>query len=83
MNAGDIEVLEYGVYKADVKFTASDTLRIAVSGGHVVYSKNGVAFYTSTALPGYPLFVDTSLLSAKSSINSAVIFGVLTATPVK
>jgi hypothetical protein len=45
---GIAEVRETGSYKAEVRFNASDTLQIAVSGGSVRYLKNGVEFYRSS-----------------------------------
>jgi hypothetical protein len=58
-------------------FVPGDVLRVAVVGGRVKYSKNGVAFYTSTAAPSYPLLVDTALLNQGATLKSVVISGVL------
>jgi hypothetical protein len=48
---------------------------VAVVGGRVQYSKNGVVFYASSAVPTYPLLVDTSLWSLSATITNAVISG--------
>ena len=48
-------------------------LRVAVVGGVVKYSKNGVVFYTSTKVPVYPLLVDTALYSVGATLNNALI----------
>ena len=41
------EVRESGGYRSEVSFSSGDTLRIAIVGGNVEYSKNGGVFYTS------------------------------------
>lgn len=73
LTAGNAEVRENGVYQADTPFATGDTLRVAVVGGAVEYSKNGVVFYTSSATPSYPLLADTSLLDLGSTITDAVL----------
>lgn len=47
----------------------------------VSYYKNGVASYTGTVTPTYPLLVDTSLLSFNGTISNAVISGNLVPVP--
>jgi hypothetical protein len=73
--AGWASVREQGVWKTDIQYTAGTVFRVAVVGGRVQYSKNGVVFYTSVALPTYPLLVDTSLWSLKATITNAVVSG--------
>lgn len=68
---GQAEVRENNVYRADTTFAAGDLFKVAVEGGVVKYSKNGVVFYTSTVAPTYPLLVDSSLLSAGATITNA------------
>jgi hypothetical protein len=69
------EVRESGGYRSEVSFSSGDTLRIAVVGGRIEYSKNGGVFYTSTAQPSFPLLVDTSLFDGNASVNNVVISG--------
>lgn len=73
LSAGNAEVRENGVYKADTPFVSGDRLRVAVVGGAVEYSKNGVVFYTSGESPTYPLLVDTALLGLGSTVTDAVL----------
>jgi hypothetical protein len=75
MNPGGVaDVREQGIWKIDTKYTAGTVFRVAVVGGRVQYSNNGVVFYTSTVPPAYPLLLDTSLWSLNSTITNAVIF---------
>jgi hypothetical protein len=69
------EVRESGGYRSEVGFSSSDTLRIAIVGGNVEYSKNGSVFYTSSTRASYPTLVDTSLFDGNASINNVVISG--------
>ncbi len=71
LGQGYAEVRENNVYRADTSFAAGDLFKVAVEGGIVKYSKNGVVFYTSTVAPTYPLLVDSSLLSAGATITNA------------
>jgi hypothetical protein len=68
-----VEVREKDAYKADTSYVQGDKFRIAVAGGKVQYSKNGVVFYTSAKAPAYPLLADTALLSPNAAIQRAVI----------
>jgi hypothetical protein len=61
--SGLATVREKGVWKADIPYSAGAVFRVAVVGGRVQYSKNGVVFYMSTATPTYPLLVDATLWS--------------------
>jgi glucose/arabinose dehydrogenase len=70
--AGNAEVRENGVYKADTPYASGNVFRVAVVGGQVRYSRNGVVFYTSARVPSYPLLVDVSLGSPGSTITNAV-----------
>jgi hypothetical protein len=69
------EVRESGGYRAEVSFSSGDTMRIAVIGGRVEYSKNGGVFYTSATPASSPLIVDTSLFDANASVNNVMISG--------
>jgi hypothetical protein len=73
---GQIQVYEIGSLKGTFgTYAPGDKLRVAVVGGVVKYSKNGVAFYTSTKTPTYPLLVDTALYTQGATLNSVVIAG--------
>jgi hypothetical protein len=72
---GLAEVRENGVWKRDTQYAPGTVLRVAVVGGQIQYSKNGVVFYTSTVQPTYPLIVDTSLWSLNATITNAIISG--------
>jgi len=71
LGQGYAEVRENNVYRADTSFAPGDLFQVAVEGGVVKYSRNGVVFYTSTVAPTYPLLVDSSLLSAGAAITNA------------
>ena len=69
------EVRESGSYRSEVGVSGGDTLRVAIVGGNVEYSKNGSVFYRSSGRPSYPMLVDTSLFDGNASINNVVISG--------
>ena len=81
---GWASVYEDGNWKADLgTYAAGDVFRIAVAGGIVQYSQNGVVGYTSGLLPLYPLQVDAVLLNNGATIADAVISGTaVAASPV-
>jgi hypothetical protein len=62
---------EQAVLPAPVPYAAGDRIRVAVVGGVVQYSKNGVVFYTSTRAVAYPMRVDASLFSPNAVITDA------------
>jgi len=70
---GRAEVREKAVWKADVQYGPGTVFRVAVVAGRVQYSKNGVVFYTSAALPTYPLLLDVTLWSLNATITNASI----------
>ena len=73
---GQIQVYENGILKGSFgTYAAGDTLRVAVVGGVVKYSKNGIVFYTSTKTPVYPLLVDAALYNQGATLNNAVVSG--------
>jgi hypothetical protein len=73
---GQLKVYESGTLKGSFgTYVAGNTLRVAVVGGVVKYSKNGVVFYTSTKTPTYPLLVDAALYTQGATLNNAVISG--------
>ena len=66
--------LRDGEQQGDLRdYVAGDTLRVAVVGGVVKYSRNGTVFYTSTKTPVYPLLVDTALYSLNATLKSVVL----------
>ncbi len=73
---GNLNVHENGVLKGTFgAFATGDVLRVAVVGGVVQYSRNGVVLYSSTKTPTYPLLVDTALYSTGATLKYAVILG--------
>jgi hypothetical protein len=56
-----VDVRERGNLKFGTTFAAGDRFRITVANGRVVYSKNGVTFYTSARLPEFQLRAAVSL----------------------
>jgi hypothetical protein len=70
-----VEVRESGVYKWDWVAVAGAVYRIAVEGGVVKYSQNGVLKYTSAVAPTYPLLLNAALGSVGDAVQSAVISG--------
>jgi hypothetical protein len=73
-------VYENGVYVTDIgTYAAGDLFKVSVEGGVVKYYQNGTLKYSHTPIPAvtYPLLMDTSLWSASSPINSAIISGAL------
>jgi hypothetical protein len=72
---GEMDVREGGVYRTDTTAATGDTFRIAIAGGKVTFSKNGVVFYTSATAPTYPLLVDTSMLTASATLSKVVLSG--------
>jgi hypothetical protein len=76
LNLGQLQVYEAGALKGSFgSYATGSTLRVALVGGVVKYSKNGVVFYSSTKAPVYPLLVDTALYTTGASLSSAVISG--------
>ena len=79
---GQLQVYEAGVSKGRFgTYVAGDTLRVAVVGGVVKYSKNGTVVYTSTKAPIYPLLVDTALYNTGATLNNAVVSSATTPPP--
>ena len=69
-----IRVYEGGALKGTFgNFATGNRLRVAVVGSTVTYSRNGVAFYTSTLAPTRPLLVDAALYNTGATLNAAVI----------
>ncbi|HKT31097.1 MAG TPA: LamG-like jellyroll fold domain-containing protein, partial [Gammaproteobacteria bacterium] len=73
LQAGDAEVLSYGVYQTDVPFASGDVFKIMVQAGVVSYYKNGKLIYTSTQTPSFPLAADVVLNDLGSTITNAII----------
>jgi hypothetical protein len=71
MQAGRADVYESGAWAADNAVVAGDTLRVAITGGIVTYSKNGNAVYTSARTPSYPLAATASLIDANAAVTGA------------
>ena len=72
--AGWADVLENGVYAGgDTPYAAGDVFRVAVVGGRVQYSRNGLLLRESAHVPQYPLLLDTSLGSIGATVRNAVL----------
>jgi|GEM_PF-1199713 len=70
---GAAEIRENNSYQGETTYAATDVFRIAVAGGVVTYSKNGVVFYTSAKAPSYPLAVEATFLNLSGIVNNAII----------
>ncbi|HET9267724.1 MAG TPA: hypothetical protein VFO31_06150 [Vicinamibacterales bacterium] len=70
---GWADVIENGVYRSggDTPYAPGDVFRIAVVGGAIEYSRNGLVLRLSPAAPQYPLLLDASLLSLGATIVNA------------
>jgi hypothetical protein len=72
--AGSADVLENGFYAGgDTPYAAGDVFRVAVLGGRVQYSRNGLLLRESARVPAYPLLLDTSLGSVGATVRDAVL----------
>jgi chitodextrinase len=77
--AGTLMVYEKGASMGQFgTYAAGDRLEVAIRNGVVQYLNNGTLLYTSTQVPVYPLYVDTSLYSSGATIRDATIGGQLT-----
>ena len=76
LNLNQVQVYEGGINKGSFgTYVTGDTLRVAVVGGVVRYSRNGTVFYSSGKTPKYPLLVDTALCSQGATLSSVVVAG--------
>jgi hypothetical protein len=72
--AGGADVLENGFYAGgDTPYAAGDVFRVAVVGGRVQYSRNGLLLRESARVPSYPLLLDVSLGSVGATVRDAVL----------
>lgn len=73
--AGHADIVENGVYVpgGDVPYGVGDVFRVAVVGGHVRYSRNGISLTESGRLPQYPLLLDVALGSIGATVRGAVL----------
>lgn len=71
--AGYADVLENGFYQpgGDTTYVAGDVFGVAVVGGRVHYSKNGLFLRESAAVPQYPLLLDVALGSLGTTVHDA------------
>jgi len=59
---------------------AGDVFRVELTPARrITYLRNGVVFYTSTVLPTFPLFVDTSIWYVNTKIGGLKLYSVATA----
>jgi hypothetical protein len=79
---GQLAVYEGGTSKGSYgAFATGDTLRVAVVGGAVEYSKNGAVFYTSAQAPTYPLVVDATLYTSGATLSKVTVSGFTPSPP--
>jgi hypothetical protein len=79
---GGLFVSESGNWRTNqLSYAAGDRFRVSVTSGVVKFWQNENLIYTSGLTPQYPLVVDTSLFDVGSSVNGAVISGVLASAP--
>lgn len=72
-NNGNALIHENGVEMTNTgAYTINDVFRVEVSGGSVVYKKNGTTLYTSLVTPSFPLFMDSSFAQSNAAANSIV-----------
>lgn len=72
--SGKVSVFESGVSRGGFgTYVAGDVFRVQVAGGVVSYWKNGVRFYSSAAVPTFPLLLDTSLRTPGATVRGAVV----------
>lgn len=66
---GFFGVVENGTFLRNYgTYTASDSFEVQVAGGGVTYFKDRIPFYTSTAVPTFPLLLDSSIRTPGASI---------------
>ncbi|CAN5907001.1 hypothetical protein BH11PSE3_BH11PSE3_21750 [soil metagenome] len=72
---GSLQVYERGTYRGTFgTYASGDRIRVErQANGTVLYEKNGVVFYTSTALSTSELRVDTSFASPGATLQQVVI----------
>ena len=69
-------IYERGLYKGVFGvLNVGDVIRVAVVGGTVQYYLNGALVFTSSAMPLYPLLIDTSINSSLGRIYNMLICG--------
>jgi subtilisin family serine protease len=66
-----VEVRESGVYRTSVPAAPGDIFRVQITGGQVIYLKNGVPLYSSTQSVSYPLAMEVRLSILNSTFGSA------------
>ena len=70
---GWADVIENGIYQngGDTPYAPGDVFRVAVVGGKIQYSRNGVVLHDSQTAPQYPLVLDASLATIGATIVNA------------
>ena len=72
---GDIGIYESGAHKGYFgSYTATDVLKVQVTGSSVQYLKNGESFYSSKKMATFPLRVDTALYSQGAEVSDVTMF---------
>jgi hypothetical protein len=70
---GTWEIRESGTYRKDGAFAPGDRFRIVVQAGTVKYLRNGVTVYSSTAVPSFPLVLDTVIFTVGGGLTGSVL----------
>jgi hypothetical protein len=70
---GGFDIRENNAYRTEGRYLATDVFQIAVAGGVVTYSKNGVAVYTSAVPVAGPMVIDTSLATPGATVSNATV----------
>src|SRR4030095_8650666 len=70
--AGMADVLENGVYQngGDTPYTTGDVFRVAIVGGRIQYSKNGILLLEEQRTITYPVLLDASLETLGATIQN-------------
>jgi hypothetical protein len=74
-SAGQVAVYEAGaLVNTFGTYATGDRFRVEAGGvyGTVTYRQNGVAFYTNSTVPTYPLFVNTSLNDVGATLTKVL-----------
>ena len=80
--AGWADVLENGTYAGgDTSYAIGDVFRVAVVGGAVRFSRNGIVLLERTTAVTYPLLLDTALASVGATVRRAIVASIPETVP--
>jgi hypothetical protein len=73
-NNGTVGIYETGINRGNFgTYAASDVFRVSVENNIVKYYKNNVAFYFSSLVPSFPMYVDVSINNVGGTITNALV----------